>query len=91
MAKLIGRNTINIKDLNAKYTSLSTFDFGERSLKYQQLVKAIKAPIPVQPPEQVSMTDDEIEWMIRIGKDVKNALGSMKIQDVGQVVVGFNL
>jgi hypothetical protein len=51
----------------------------------------MKAPSPSQPVEEVSVTDDERQWMIRIGKDVKNALGSMKIVDVGEVVVGFNI
>jgi hypothetical protein len=60
-------------------------------LKYQRLVKTIKAPSPIIPPEEVSMTDDEREWMKRVGEDVKNALGSMKVKDVGQVVVGFDL
>jgi hypothetical protein len=77
--------------LNAQSGSVTNLDFGERSLKYQQLVKTIKAPIPVTPPEQVSVADDEREWMLRVGKDVKNALGSMKVKDVGQVVVGFDL
>jgi hypothetical protein len=66
-------------------------DFGERSLNYQQLVKQIKAPIPIVAPEEVSVTDEEREWMSRVGKDIKNAFGSMKVQDVGDVVVGFNL
>lgn len=60
-------------------------------MKYQQLVKSIKAPNPVTPPEQISVADDEREWMLRVGKDVNNALGSMKVKDVGQVVVGFDL
>jgi hypothetical protein len=77
--------------LNAQSGSIDNIDFGERSLKYQQLVKTIKIPTPVTPPEQVSVADDEREWMLRIGKDVKNALGSMKVKDVGQVVVGFDL
>ena len=37
------------------------------------------------------MTDEEREWMERVGKDVKTAFGSMKVKDVGEVVVGFNL
>ena len=49
------------------------------------------APSPPQPIEEASITEDERQWMIRIGKDVKNALGSMKIVDVGEVVVGFNI
>jgi hypothetical protein len=85
------RNTINIKELNSKATSITNIDFGERSLRYKQLVKSVKAPSPVLAPEQVSVTDDEREWMVRVGKDVKNALGSMKVQDVGEVVMGFNL
>lgn len=66
-------------------------DFGEQSLKYQQLVKTMKAPSPIIEPEEVSMTDEEREWMERIGKDVKTAFGSMKVKDVGEVVVGFNV
>ena len=66
-------------------------DFGERSLKYQQLVKTMKAPSPILPLEELSMTDEEREFMSKVGKDVKNALGSMKVKDVGEVVVGFNL
>ena len=89
--KLTSSNTINIKELNSKATSITSLDFGERSLKYQQLVKTIKAPSPIIPPDEVSMTDDEREWMKRVGEDVRNALGSMKVKDVGQVVVGFDL
>lgn len=77
--------------MNSKCTSITTLDFGERSLKYQQLVKTMAAPSPPQPIEEASITEDERQWMIRIGKDVKNALGSMKIVDVGEVVVGFNI
>lgn len=66
-------------------------DFGERSLKYQQLVKTMKAPSPIQPLEELAMTDEERELMSKVGKDVNNALGSMKVKDVGEVVVGFNL
>jgi hypothetical protein len=66
-------------------------DFGERSLKYQQLVKTMKAPSPILPLEELSMTDEEREFMSKVGKDVRNALGSMKVKDVGEVVVGFNL
>ena len=77
--------------MNSQATSITNLDFGERSLNYQQLVKTIKAPSPIIPPNEVSMTDDEREWMRRVGKDVKNALGSMKVKDVGQVVVGFDL
>jgi len=77
--------------LNAKSTSITTLDFGERSLKYQQLVKSVKAPSPIITPEELSITDEEREWMNRAGRDVKNALGSMKVQDVGKVVVGFDL
>jgi len=29
--------------------------------------------------------------MTKAARDVKSALGSMKVKDVGQVVVGFNL
>jgi hypothetical protein len=65
-------------------------DFAERSFKYQQLVKTIKAPSPFVPAEEVPITDEEREWMARVGKDVKDALGSIKVQDVGQVVVGFD-
>ena len=85
------RNTINIKELNFKASSITNLDFGERSIKYQQLVKTIKAPSPVSLPEEVSMTDDEREWMKRVGNDVTTAFGSMKIKNVGEVVVGFNL
>jgi hypothetical protein len=88
--ELIVRNTINIKELNSKATSISSIDFGERSLKYQQLVKTMNAPSPVQGLEELPITDDERELMAKIGKDVKNALGSMKVKDVGEVVVGFN-
>lgn len=77
--------------MNAKSTSITTLDFGERSLKYQQLVKSVKAPSPIITPEELSITDEEREWMNRAGRDVKNALGSMKVQDVGKVVVGFDL
>ena len=51
----------------------------------------MKAPSPITQPEEVSMTDEEREWMKRVGKDVKTAFGSMKVKDVGEVVVGFNL
>jgi len=77
--------------LNAKSTSITTLDFGERSLKYQQLIKSVKAPSPIITPEELSITDEEREWMNRAGRDIKNALGSMKVQDVGKVVVGFDL
>jgi len=77
--------------LNSKVTSITAVDFGERSLKYQQLVKTMKAPSPILPLEELSMTDEEREFMSKVGKDVKNALGSMKVKDVGEVVVGFNL
>lgn len=88
---LTNRNTINIKELNAKSISIANIDFGERSLRYQQLAKTLKPPSPASPPEEISVTNDEREWMIRVGKDVKNTLLSMKVQDVGEVVVGFNL
>jgi hypothetical protein len=91
MKRLNIRNTINIKQLNSKSTSITNLDFGERSLRYQQLVKTMKSPSPIEQPQQVSITDEEREWMASIGKDVTDALGSMKIEDVGQVVVGFNL
>ena len=77
--------------MNSKATSITAVDFGERSLKYQQLVKTMKAPSPIQPLEELSMTDEERELMSKVGKDIKNALGSMKVKDVGEVVVGFNL
>lgn len=77
--------------MNASSTSIANINFGEGSLKYQQLVKTLKPPSPVEPAEQVLVTNDEREWMIRAGEDIKNALGSMKVQDVGEVVVGFNL
>ena len=67
------------------------FDFGERSLKYQQFVKALQAPSPVVLPEAVSITDEERQLMKQVGTDVKNALGSMKVKDVGEIVVGFDL
>lgn len=51
----------------------------------------MKAPSPIQPLEELSMTDEERELMSKVGKDVRNALGSMKVKDVGEVVVGFNL
>jgi hypothetical protein len=66
-------------------------DFGERSLRYQQLVNTIKPPSPFRPPSPLPLTDDEREWMIRVGNDVKTAMGSMKVRDVGNIVVGFNL
>ena len=65
-------------------------DYAERSFKYQDLVKNVQAPSPIVLPEELHMTDEEREWMTRVGKDVKNALGSIKVQDVGQVVVGFD-
>jgi hypothetical protein len=80
-------NQINIKELNAGIPE--PLDYAERSFKYQQLVKTIKAPSPIVPPEEVPISDEEREWMIRMGKDVKAALGSIKVLDVGQVVVGF--
>jgi hypothetical protein len=80
-------NQINIKELNAGIPE--PLDYAERSFKYQQLVKTIKAPSPIVPPEEVPISDEERDWMIRMGKDVKAALGSIKVLDVGQVVVGF--
>lgn len=80
-------NQINIKELNAGIPE--PLDYAERSFKYQQLVKTIKAPSPIVPPEEVPISEEEREWMIRMGKDVKAALGSIKVLDVGQVVVGF--
>ncbi len=77
--------------MNSKNASVINFDFGERSLKYQQLVKTLKAPSPVVLPEAVSITEEEREWMKRVGSDVKNAFGSMKVKDVGEIVVGFDL
>lgn len=77
--------------MNSKAASIVSVDFGERSLRYQQLVKTMKPPSPVQALEELPMTDEERELMNKIGKDVKNALGSMKVKDVGDVVVGFNL
>lgn len=85
------RNTINIKELNSKTTAIATVDFGERSLRYQQLVKSLKAPSPIVQSEVTSLAEDEREWITRVGKDVKNTIGSMKVKDVGDVVVGFNL
>jgi hypothetical protein len=82
------RHQINIKELNAGIPE--PLDFAERSFKYQQLVKTIKVPSPMVPAEEVPITDEEREWMTRVGKDVKDALGSIKVQDVGQVVVGFD-
>jgi len=60
-------------------------------LKYQQLVKKIKAPEPAPAPEVMSISDDEREWMVRVGRNVKHVLGSIQVQDVGQVVVGFDM
>lgn len=77
--------------MNSKATSIANLDFGERSLNYQQLVKTMKAPSPIIQPEEVALTDEEREWMKRVGKDVMTAFGSMKVKDVGEVVVGFNL
>lgn len=68
-----------------------TVEFGERSLRYQELVKNVKAPSPIILPEQMTVTDEERDWMVRAGKDVSNALRSMKVQPVGDVVMGFNL
>jgi hypothetical protein len=85
------RNTINIKELNAQTTSITTLDFGERSLRYQKLVKAMKAPSTETTPEEVPLSEEEREFMTKAARDVKSALGSMKVKDVGQVVVGFNL
>jgi hypothetical protein len=52
----------------------------------------MKAPIsPVVLPEPISMTEEEREWIEMVGSDVKNAFGSMKVKDVGQVVIGFDL
>jgi hypothetical protein len=82
-----GSNQINIKELNAGIPE--PLDFAERSFKYQQLMKTIEAPSPIVPPEEVPITAEEREFMARLGKDVKDALGSIKLQDVGQVVVGF--
>jgi hypothetical protein len=42
-------------------------------------------------PEAVSISDEEREWIKRVGTDVKNAFGSMKVRDVGEIVVGFDL
>jgi len=67
------------------------FDFGERSLKYQQFVKTLQAPSPVVLPEAVSITDEERQWMKQVASDVKNAFGGMKVKDVGEIVVGFDL
>jgi hypothetical protein len=89
--KTDGRNTINIKELNSKNASITTFDFGERSTKYQTLVKTLQAPSPVVLPEATSISDEEREWIKRVGSDVKNAFGSMKVKDVGEIVVGFDL
>jgi hypothetical protein len=89
--KTEGRNTINIKELNSKNTLITTFDFGERSIKYQALVKTLQAPSPMVLPEVTSISDEEREWIKSIGSDVKNAFGSMKVKDVGEIVVGFDL
>ena len=86
-----GSHTINIKELNALITNSNELNVADRSLKYQQLVKTIKAPSPIVPPEEISVSDEEREWMVRVGKNVKDALGSIKVKDVGQVVVGFDL
>jgi hypothetical protein len=51
----------------------------------------MKAPSPIIQPEEVSLADEEREWMKQVGKDVGTAFGSMKVKDVGAVVVGFNL
>jgi len=77
--------------LNSRNASVINFDFGERSLRYQQLVKTLQAPSPIVLPEAVSITEEEREWMKRIGTDVKDAFGSMKVKDVGEIVVGFDL
>jgi hypothetical protein len=71
--------------------SITTLDFGEQSTKYQALVKMLQAPSPVVLPEATSISDEEREWIERVGSDVKNAFGSMKIKDVGEIVVGFDL
>jgi hypothetical protein len=87
-------NTINIKELNAQTTSIMNLDFGERSLRYQKLVKGMKAPSSSSretTPEEVALSEDEREFMNKAARDIKSAFGSMKVKDVGQVVVGFNL
>jgi hypothetical protein len=84
-------NTINIKELNAQTKSIIHLDFGERSLRYQNLLKGIKAPSPDSTPEEISISDEEREFVIKAARDISSALGSMKVKDVGQVVVGFDL
>ena len=54
-------------------------------------MKTLQAPSPIVLPEAVSITEEEREWMKRIGTDVKDAFGSMKVKDVGEIVVGFDL
>jgi hypothetical protein len=83
-------NSINIKDVNSKTSSIVNVDFGERSLKYQQLVRTLKPPSPIEEPEQDVMTTQEREFMVQVGGDVKNALGKVKVEDVGPLVRGFN-
>ena len=77
--------------MNSKATSIVSVDFGDRSLRYQQLVNTMKPPSPVQALEELAMTEEETELMSNVTKDVKNALCSMNVKDVGEVVVGFNL
>ena len=84
-------NTINIKELNAQSRSIINLDFGERSLRYQKLLKGIKAPSPDSTPDEVPLSEEERDFMIKAARDVSSALGSMKVKDVGQVVVGFDL
>jgi hypothetical protein len=54
-------------------------------------VKTLQAPSPVVLPEATSISDEEREWIKSVGSDVKNAFGSMKVKDVGEIVVGFDL
>ena len=54
-------------------------------------MKTLQAPSPIVLPEAVSITEEEREWMKRIGTDVKDAFRSMKVKDVGEIVVGFDL
>jgi hypothetical protein len=66
-------------------------DFGERSLKYQQLVRTLKPPGPIEEPVKDVLSAQEREFLGQVGRDVKDALGKAKLEDVGPLVKGFNV
>ena len=54
-------------------------------------MRTLKPPSPVEEPERDVMSAQEREWMEQVGRDVANALGRVKVEDVEPLVRGFNL